>query len=226
MSAPMPRTVRVRPFPNGRSTPRHRGQGMSPASRISSAARGTARPSWRTSEIHASQHCLSHPAEGRGRLVLQGANSHRVPSRSCRPDPLSVSARRSRAGAPRPTWVSRFVGAVVTPTNHHRAHPVSASPVTTTPRGHRHPRWCSTAARPRTPQPATAHPPDPSGTPRCTAPSSPAPSNQTVVITPAIIEQVPVDTVQHERPLQIRPRRHPHEPAIPATCASVRNAMA
>src|SRR5450631_2467906 len=33
----------------------------------------------------------------------------------------------------RPTWASRFVGAVVTPTNHHRAHPVSASPVTTAP---------------------------------------------------------------------------------------------
>ena len=33
----------------------------------------------------------------------------------------------------RPTWASRFVGAVVTPTNHHRAHPVSASPATTTP---------------------------------------------------------------------------------------------
>ena len=49
-------------------------------------------------EIHAGQHCLSHPAEGRGRLVLQGANSHRVPSRSCRRDPRSASARRPRAG--------------------------------------------------------------------------------------------------------------------------------
>ena len=68
-----------------------------------------------------------------GRLVLQRANSHRAPSRRCRPDPLSASARRARAGPPRPTWVSRFVGAVVTPTNHHRAHPGSASPVTTTP---------------------------------------------------------------------------------------------
>src|SRR5664279_967788 len=43
----------------------------------------------------------------------------------------------------RPTWASRFGGAVVTPTNHHGAHPVSASPVTTaTAVGH--PRWCST----------------------------------------------------------------------------------
>src|SRR5664280_495267 len=32
-----------------------------------------------------------------------------------------------------PTWASRFVGAVVTPTNHHRAHPGSASPVTAAP---------------------------------------------------------------------------------------------
>src|SRR5664279_1777938 len=72
-----------------------------------------------------------HTGCGRGRLVLQRANSHRVPSRSCRPDPLSASARRARAGTPRPTWASRFVGAVVTPTNHHRAHPVSASTMTT-----------------------------------------------------------------------------------------------
>ena len=33
----------------------------------------------------------------------------------------------------RPTWASRFVCAAVTPTNHRRAHPVSASPVTTAP---------------------------------------------------------------------------------------------
>jgi len=67
-----------------------------------------------------------------GRLVLQGAHSHRVPSRSCQPDPRSASARRSRAPTDRPTWASRFVGAVVTPTNHHRA-PRIASPVTTAP---------------------------------------------------------------------------------------------
>ena len=37
-------------------------------------------------------------------------------------------------GPDRPSdLASRFVGAVVTPTNHHRAHPVSASPVTTAP---------------------------------------------------------------------------------------------
>jgi|GEM_PF-4810655 len=40
VSAPMPRTVRVRPFPNERSTPRHRGQGRSPASSICSATSG------------------------------------------------------------------------------------------------------------------------------------------------------------------------------------------
>ena len=45
VSAPMPRTVRVRPLPNGRSTPRHRGQGRSPASSISSATRGATPPS-------------------------------------------------------------------------------------------------------------------------------------------------------------------------------------
>ena len=67
---------------------------------------------------------------------MQGANSHRVPSRSCRPDPRSASARRSRAGPtvrPGRPASSAFVGAVVTPTSHHRAHPVSASPVTTAP---------------------------------------------------------------------------------------------
>ena len=40
VSAPTPRTVRVRPVPNGHSTPRHRWQGMSPASGISSARSG------------------------------------------------------------------------------------------------------------------------------------------------------------------------------------------
>src|SRR5450755_1989479 len=72
VSAPTPRTVRVRPVPNGRSTPRHRGQGMSPASRISSARSGHGTTITAHVSIHASQHCLSHPAEGRGRLVLQG----------------------------------------------------------------------------------------------------------------------------------------------------------
>ena len=64
-----------------------------------------------------------------GRLVLHSANSHRLPSRTCRPD-----LAPDDPGPDRPSdLASRFVGAVVTPTNHHRAHPVSASPVTTTP---------------------------------------------------------------------------------------------
>src|SRR5664280_2879710 len=49
--------------------------------------------------LHSCQPALPiTPAGGRGRLVLQGANSHRVSLRSCRPDPRSASARRSRAG--------------------------------------------------------------------------------------------------------------------------------
>jgi len=43
----------------------------------------------------------------------------------------AVGKRPMSPGRPDlPTWVSRFVGAVVMPTNHHWAYPVSASPVT------------------------------------------------------------------------------------------------
>src|SRR5450631_2893003 len=48
--------------------------------------------------------------------------------------PTAVGERPTIPGpTDRPTSASRFVGAVVTPTNHPRAHPVSASPVTTAP---------------------------------------------------------------------------------------------
>ena len=132
VSAPTPRTVRVRPVPNGRSTPRHRGQGMSPASRISSARSGHGTTITAHVSIHASQHCLSHPPEAEASWCCNGptltARRHDVADQTrCRQAPDDPGP------TDRPTWVPRFVGAVVTPTNHHRAHPVSASPVTTAP---------------------------------------------------------------------------------------------
>src|SRR5664279_1826134 len=46
----------------------------------------------------------------------------------------TLGERPTIPGPPdRPTWASRFLGAVMTPTNHPRAHPASASPATTTP---------------------------------------------------------------------------------------------
>lgn len=83
---------------------------------------------------HASQHCVSHrPAGEPGRLVLQRANSGRAPARSCRREPRSPTGRRSPAGPSGRPWASRLVGAVVTPTDHRRAHLVFGSPVMTTP---------------------------------------------------------------------------------------------
>ena len=78
VSAPMPRTVRVRPAPNGRSTPRHRGQGRSPASRASVATSGLTHH--HDIGLRSCQPALPTTADvGRGHFVLQAANSHRAP---------------------------------------------------------------------------------------------------------------------------------------------------
>src|SRR5450755_4488128 len=113
-------------------TPDTAGRACPPPAGSPRPARGTARPSRRTSPfIPASIAYTPRRREGPAGVAESQLSPRAVTTLPTRP--LSASARRARAGTPRPTWASRFVGAVVTPTNHHRAHPVSASPVTTAP---------------------------------------------------------------------------------------------
>jgi hypothetical protein len=90
VSAPMPRTVRVRPLRNERSAPRHRGQGRPPASRVSSAHLGM-RHHHPDIGLHSCQPALPTTADvNNGHFVLQDANSHWPPSRRCRPNGRSA----------------------------------------------------------------------------------------------------------------------------------------
>src|SRR5664279_4333964 len=97
------------------------GQGMSPANRVSSARLRLATTITAHVCIHAGHHCLPHAAGGRGRLMLQRANSHHAPS----PIADDASARRPATIAgqtERPTWARTLRVALTTPTNHRRAH--------------------------------------------------------------------------------------------------------
>jgi hypothetical protein len=72
VSAPTPRTVRVRPVPNGRSIPSHRGHGMSPASRSARPARGSPRRSLRTSPFMTASIAYHTPCRQRSVGVAPG----------------------------------------------------------------------------------------------------------------------------------------------------------
>ena len=84
VAVPRPRTVRVRPCPNGRSRPGQRGQCMLPACRIRSARSGHATTITEGDSVHVGQRVLSHRWLGRGRLVLRARAAGSRPSRSCR----------------------------------------------------------------------------------------------------------------------------------------------
>ena len=77
VAVPRPRTVRVRPCPNGRSRPGQRGQPMLPACRIRSARSGHGTTITEGDSVHVGERVLSHRWLGRGRLVLRA----RLPGR-------------------------------------------------------------------------------------------------------------------------------------------------
>ena len=94
----------------------------------------------RTSEVHPSSIAYhTRRREGPAGVAasqLSPCAVTKLPTSSTTGDRPTIPVRTDR-----PTWTPRRVGAVVTPTIHRRAHPVSATPVTHNPRVHGHPRW-------------------------------------------------------------------------------------
>ena len=78
--------------------------------------------------MSASIACHTRRRQGPVGVAREQLSSRAVTKLPTRP---AVGKRPMSPGRPGlPTWVSRFVGAVVMPTNHDRAYPVSASPLT------------------------------------------------------------------------------------------------
>ena len=150
----MPRTVRVRPLPNGRRTPRHRGQGRAPARWICSATSG-GDTTVTTRVSHSCRLASATTADvNSGHFVVQDANSVCPLSRRCRPKP-AVGGWCSPTPRPLDMEISLIV-VEMTPRSTGTDW-ASASPVTATPAvngiwsGAPTPGWA--AARSRTHEP-------------------------------------------------------------------------
>ena len=121
-------------------------------------------PEWRQAlstdpELRSRQHpsvlqsacsLISCDLVSQGRFVLQEANSHRAPSRTCRRKAPSAASRRQPAGPTARPGLPATSGAVVTPTNHRWAPPRVRIASDDGPAGHGHPRWVSTPIPPWT----------------------------------------------------------------------------
>jgi hypothetical protein len=106
--APTPRTVRVRPWPNGRTAPRHRGHGNSPARRDSPTRSGPATTITYDCSVHATKHGLPRVGQGGGQFVCLTDGPGRAPSRDCRRRPLAIR--------PRLVGTTRFLSSVTVTT--------------------------------------------------------------------------------------------------------------
>ena len=147
VSVPMPRTVRVRPLPKGRSTPRHRGQGRSPASRFSAATSGLATTITTQGSIHARQHCLPQPTS------TEAISCCRTPTLTARRHDVAdqISGRRP-TGVRRPPRPFDVGGSLLRRSDDADEPPWGASATRIAgdgdARGQRHPEWGSTRAPP------------------------------------------------------------------------------